>query len=74
VHPLRLRLIDDQLPIAHDVAEGDGPTHPHALALGRSDLVADAFAGHLALELREGQQHVQCEPAHAGRRIEVLRD
>ena len=37
-----------------------------------ADLVADALGGHLALELREAQQHVQRQPAHAGRGVERL--
>jgi hypothetical protein len=34
-------------------------SHPHALGLGGSDLVANALCGHLTLELREAQQHVE---------------
>ena len=37
-------------------------------------LVADAFAGDLAFELRERQQDVQRQSAHAGGRVELLGD
>ena len=43
--------IDDQPPLANVIAQRRHAAHPHALALGGSDLVADALAGHLALEL-----------------------
>jgi hypothetical protein len=33
--------------------------HPHALFLGRGDLVADAFAGDFPLELGEGQKDIR---------------
>ena len=36
--------------------------HPHPLALGGGDLVADALAGDLALKLGEGQQDVEHQP------------
>jgi hypothetical protein len=38
------------------------------------DLVADALAGHLALELGKREQHVQGQPPHRGGRIELLGD
>ena len=41
------------------IAKGHAATHPHALAFGRSDLVANALGGDLAFELREGQKHIQ---------------
>src|SRR4029077_19347977 len=37
------------------------------------DLVADALADDLALELRKGQQHVQGQAPHRGCRVELLR-
>ena len=49
------------------VAERQRAAHPHALALGGRDLVADALARDLALELGEGQQHVE-----VSRPIEVV--
>src|SRR5829696_6927707 len=39
-----------------------------------ADLVADALAGDLALELCKRQQHVEREPPHAARRVERLGD
>ena len=43
-------------------------------ALGGRNLVADALADDLALELGEREQHIEREPAHAARGIERLRD
>ena len=43
------------------------------LGLGRRNLVANAFAGDLALELGEAQEHVERQPAHAGGGVERLR-
>ena len=56
------------------IAKRREPAHPHALGLRGSDLVADALAGDLALELRERQQHVERQPAHAGGGVERLGD
>ena len=56
------------------IAERGLPAHPHALLLRRGDLVADLFSRDLALELGEGEQHVEREATHAGRRIERLGD
>ena len=49
-------------------------THPHPFSFRGGDLVADAFADDLALELREGQQNIQGQAPHRGRRVELLRD
>jgi len=65
----RLGLVDDQLAVDDIIAERHDTTHPHAFPLGGGDLVSDALAGDLALELGEGQQHVEGEPAHRGRRV-----
>ena len=46
---------------------------PDASLFRRGDLVANALAGDLSLELGEGQEHIQSQPPHAGRRIEGLR-
>ena len=54
------------------VAERRQAAHPHALPLRGGDLVADPLAGDLALELGEGQQHVERQPAHGGRGVELL--
>src|SRR5262249_45450468 len=66
--------VDDKLAVLHVVSERWHATHPHALLLGGSDLVAHPLADHLALELGKGQQHVEREPSHAGRGIELLGD
>ena len=50
--------IDDQLAVAHVVPKRNISAHPHAPLAGRREFVADAFADHLALELREGQQDI----------------
>src|ERR1700693_5274435 len=55
------------------VSERRHPAHPHALLLRGGDLVADALAGDLALELREGEQHIQGQPPHRSRGVELLR-
>ena len=54
------------------VAERNRPAHPDALPLRGRDLVADSLAGDLALELGEGQQHVEGQPPHAGGGVEGL--
>jgi len=46
------------------VPERRDATHPEPLLLGRRDLVPDPFGRHLALELGEGQEHVQGQPSH----------
>ena len=76
-HGRRLVRVHQQRPPAlgrQVVAEGQGAAHPHAARLGGGDLVADALAGDLALELREGEQHVQRQPAHAAGGVERLGD
>src|SRR5262249_18915110 len=50
---LRLGLVDGQLAVLHLVAERRCATHPPAFLFGCGDLVADALAGDLALELSE---------------------
>jgi hypothetical protein len=54
----RLGFADDQLPFPDVVAERHIAAHPHALLLRRGDLVANALARDLALELGEREQHV----------------
>jgi len=49
-------LVDLQRAALGVVTERQIAAHPHALGLGGGDLVADALAGDLALELGEGQQ------------------
>jgi hypothetical protein len=52
-------LTDDQFAVLDVVAERHIAAHPHALGLRRGDLVANALAGDLALELGKGEQHVE---------------
>jgi hypothetical protein len=52
-HGFRFNLVDDQISVLAVVSEGWIAAHPHAFLLGGGDLVADALAGDLALELRE---------------------
>ena len=52
---LGLLLVHDQLAVAHVVAERRRAAHPHALAARGGELVADALADHLALELGEAR-------------------
>jgi hypothetical protein len=60
-HPDRrgLSLVNHQLAVAHVVAQRDMAAHPHAALAGCRDLVADALADNLPLELREAQEDVQ---------------
>ena len=69
-----LGLVNDQLAVLDVVAERRAAAHPHALASGGGELVADALADHLALELGEGQQDVERQPAHRGGGVEGLGD
>src|SRR6476646_11505780 len=69
-----LLLIDHQPPVLDVVAKRRKTTHPHTLFLGGGDFVADTLTGYLALELGKREQHVQGEPAHRGRRVELLSD
>src|SRR5208282_4980600 len=56
------------------VAERYRAPHPEPLLLRRGNLVADPLAGHLALELGEGEQHIEREPSHRGGGVELLRN
>ena len=58
-HLFRLGLDDDELAVLDGVTERRHTAHPHPLFLRSGDFVADAFAGHFALELGKGQQHVE---------------
>ena len=46
--------------------------HPEPFALGRCDLVPDAFCRDLAFELSKAEQCIQCETTHAGGCVEAL--
>ena len=69
-----LGLVDDQLAVLHPVAERRPAAHPHALLAGGGELVANALADHLPLELGEGEQDVEGELAHRGGGAELLGD
>ena len=73
-HQLGLGGIDDQFALDDVVPEWWHTTHPHAFGLARGNLVADTLARDFALELRERQQDVECEPPHGGGGIELLGD
>src|SRR5438132_5478520 len=68
-HGFRLAVDDDQLAVARLVPERRHAAHPHPFLLRGGDLVADALADDLALELdpprREvSQQLLQSRPIH----------
>src|SRR5207247_8048487 len=71
-HRFGLGWVDDERAFARIIAERRVTAHPHALLLRGGDLVADPFAGDLPLELSKGQQHVEGQPPHRTRRIELL--
>ena len=56
----------------HSIPERRHPAHPHPLLLRGGDLVADALADDLALELRKGQQNIEGQAPHRGRCVELL--
>src|SRR5208282_1176518 len=72
-HDFRLAADDDELAVLRLVTERRHPAHPHPLLLRGGDLVADALADDLALELRKGQQNIEGQAPHRGRRVELLR-
>src|SRR6266481_3734665 len=71
---LRLGRVDDERARARVIAERHNTAHPHALLLRGGDLVADPFTGDLALELGKGQQHIEGQPPHRARGVELLGD
>jgi hypothetical protein len=60
--------------ILHPVTERDDAAHPESLLLGRGDLVADALARDLPLELGKREQHVERQSAHRRGGVEALCD
>ena len=70
----RLIFIDNQLLIHGIVSERRKAAHPHVLLLGGSDLVADALSRNLALELGEGEQHIEGQSPHGIGSVELLGD
>src|SRR6266516_6349810 len=73
-HGFSLGDIDDEFALLNVIAERDGASHPHTLAAGGGKLIADALAGDLPLKLGKRQQHVEVEPTHRGRGVELLSD
>src|SRR5467141_2579196 len=71
-HGLSLGRVDDERALARIVAERHNTAHPHALLLRGGDLVADPFAGELALELGKGRQTIEGQPPHRARGVELL--
>src|SRR5215472_16094306 len=71
---LRLAVNDEELAVLCPIPERGDAAHPHPLPFRRGDLVADALADDLALELRKRQQDVEGQAPHRGRRVELLRD
>src|SRR6266446_5630911 len=71
-HGFRLAFDDDELAVLCPIPEWRHAPHPHPPSLRGGDLVADALADDLALELREGQQNVEGQAPHRGRRVELL--
>jgi hypothetical protein len=69
-----LAVDDHELAVLSPITERRHAAHPHPLPFRGGDLVADALADDLALELREGQQNVQGQAPHRGRGVELLRD
>jgi hypothetical protein len=57
---------------SHQSPQRNHAAHPHSLLFRGGDLVPDALARNLPLELGEGQQHVEGQPSHAGRGVERL--
>ncbi|MBV6414927.1 MAG: hypothetical protein OMOMHJEC_02763 [Xanthomonadales bacterium] len=71
-HQRGLGLVDHELALDHVIAKRRHAAHPHALGLAGGDLVPDALAGDLALELREGEQDVQGQASHRRCGVELL--
>src|ERR1700747_324730 len=66
-------LLDNmERPVLDPIAEGNHASHPDALPLRGGDLVPDPLASDLALKLGEGEEHIQGQSSHAGRRVERL--
>ena len=68
----RLGFVDDEFGVLDVIAERHIAAHPHALCLRRGDLVADALAGDLALELGKGEQHVEGQAPHRSHSVKLL--
>src|SRR5205085_8932429 len=69
----RLAVDDDEFIVLRLVTERRHAAHPHPFLFRGGDLVADALADDLALELRKGQLDIQGQAPYRGRRVELLR-
>lgn len=69
---LGLAFVDDQPSLDDLIAERALPSAPEPDRARRGRLVAKALAGQFALELSEGQKHVERQTPHALRRVEGL--
>src|SRR5215472_15193710 len=67
----RLAVDDDELAVLRPIPERRHAAHPHPLLLRGGDLVADALAHDLALELRKGQQDIQGSSAPTQFQLEI---
>src|SRR5215471_15372057 len=67
----RLAVDDDGLAVLRPIPERRHAAHPHPLLLRGGDLVADALAHDLALELRKEQQNIQGQAPHRARCVHV---
>ena|SRR5215471_9000296 len=63
-------LVDDELAIPRVVAKGRHATPEDAFRARSCGLVPNALGGDLALELSKGEQPIECQAAHGGRRDE----
>ena len=72
-HDLRLAVDDEEFAVLYPIPERRHATHPHPLPFRGGDLVADALADDLALELRKRQKYIEGQAPHRRRRIELLR-
>src|SRR6267142_6678924 len=73
-HGFRLALDDDELAVLCPIPERRHAAHPHPFLLRGGDLVSDALADDLALELREGLQNVEGQAPHRRGSVELLCD
>ena len=71
-HQLSLAFVHHQLAVDDVIAERRNTAHPHALATGGRELVANTLTDDLALELGKRQENVERQPAHRCRRVELL--
>ena len=69
---LGLLLVYGELAVHGIVSKRRKPSHPHAFFLGGGDLVPDALAGDLPLELGEGEEDVEGQSSYRRGGVESL--